>query len=214
MRLTRYIFPLVSAFLLLITSACHSYKPQTLLSTIPQDVDYLAYLHLEKLSKLVSDEALGYHIEPKDKECLEKLGKYVAWKEILAYGAGDDLYITLHVKNADALLTNLRDYADSISSENGLNYAYLNGWNVAFSEKQIWISQQGFFTSLFERRDCRNTRPLAARLWFIPQSLPHTRADRECILASSIGSGPTRESTQHTLNSQRQLQRERTKARL
>lgn len=151
MRLTRYIFPLVSAFLLLITSACHSYKPQTLLSTIPQDVDYLAYLHLEKLSKLVSDEALGYHIEPKDKECLEKLGKYVAWKEILAYGAGDDLYITLHVKNADALLTNLRDYADSISSENGLNYAYLNGWNVAFSEKQIWISQQGFFTSLFER---------------------------------------------------------------
>ena len=151
MRLTRYIFPLVSAFLLLITSACHSYKPQTLLSTIPQDVDYLAYLHLEKLSKLVSDEALGYHIEPRDKECLEKLGKYVAWKEILAYGAGDDLYITLHVKNADALLTNLRDYADSINSENGLNYAYLNGWNVAFSEKQIWISQQGFFTSLFER---------------------------------------------------------------
>ena len=151
MRLTRYIFPLVSASLLLITSACHSYKPQTLLSTIPQDIDYLAYLHLEKLSKLVSDEALGYHIEPRDKECLEKLGKYVAWKEILAYGEGDNLYITLHVKNADALLTNLRDYADSISSENGLNYAYLNGWNVAFSEKQLWITQQGFFTSLFER---------------------------------------------------------------
>ena len=142
MRLTRYIFPLVSACLLLITSACHSYKPQTLLSTIPQDVDYLAYLHLEKLSKLVSDEALGYHIEPRDKECLEKLGKYVAWKEILAYGAGDDLYITLHVKNADALLSNLRDYADSISSENGLNYAYLNGWNVAFSEKQLWLTQR------------------------------------------------------------------------
>lgn len=151
MRLARYFLPLVSALFLLATSACHSYKPQSLLSTIPQEVDYLAYIHLEKLSQLVSDETLGYHLGQSEKETLEQLKKHVVWQEILVYGLGDNQYITLNVKDAEALLADLKQRTDSISSSDGLHYALIDGWHLAFDTKQLWLSQQDFFTSLFER---------------------------------------------------------------
>ncbi|MCI6154850.1 MAG: DUF4836 family protein [Porphyromonas sp.] len=151
MRTLRHKALLLAFSLLYVLSACHSNKPQNLLQTIPQEVDYMGYIDLNRMDDLLSEETLRYHLSPKEMEHLAKLRTHMVGKGAIVYGDSATQYITLFVKNAKRLKEDLAQLTDSISSDNGFEFVLLDSWNLAFNENQLWLSQQNFFTPLFEQ---------------------------------------------------------------